>query len=249
MLIGAGVAGGTLSALVGGAGIITFPALLATGISPVLATGSNLMALTPGNFIAALDNRAQLPRMDRSFASMVAASVVGAGFGAALLLWTPDRVFSALIPLLMGIATVLFAFSGRIGAWLAARAESPGGAPYRWTNSIASLLPVSVYGGYFGAGVGVLLLGVLSIGTNGDYRAANVTKNFVTSLNSITAAAVFAWNDNVAWPATLAMMSGALVGGLLGGRLAKVAPRPLMRVAVVAIGAILTLIYAWRYWL
>jgi uncharacterized membrane protein YfcA len=248
LLIAAGLAGGTLSALVGGAGIITFPALLATGISPVLATGSNLMALTPGNFLAALDDRAQLPRMDRSFASMVAASVVGAGFGAALLLWTPDRVFSALIPLLMGIATVLFAFSGRISAWLAARAAGDDG-PYRWTNSIASLLPVSIYGGYFGAGVGVLLLGVLSIGTNGDYRSANVTKNFVTSFNSITAAVVFAASDNVAWPATLAMMSGALVGGFFGGRLAKIAPRALMRVAVVAIGAILTGIYAWRYWL
>lgn len=248
MLIGAGVVGGTLSALVGGAGIITFPALLAIGLPPVLATGSNLMALVPGNFLAALDDRAHLPRLDRSFASMVVASVFGAGLGAGLLLWTPDRVFSALIPLLMGSATVLFAFSGRVSAWLAARLRSEDG-PYRWTNSIASLLPVSVYGGYFGGGVGVLLLAVLSIGTNGDYRAANVTKNFVTSFNSVTAALIYAASDNVAWPATLAMMSGAVVGGLAGGRLAKIAPRRLMRVAVVAVGTALTTFYAWRYWL
>jgi uncharacterized membrane protein YfcA len=250
MLVGAGVIGGTLSALVGGAGIVTFPALLATGMSPVLATGSNLLALTPGNFLAALDDRTRLPHLDRSFASLVFASVLGAAGGALLLLSTPERMFAALIPLLMGFATVLFAFSRHVNAWLTARAAAKGGnGPHDWGRSIASLLPVSVYGGYFGGGVGVLLLAVLSVGTGGDYRAANVTKNFVTSFNSITAAAIYAYSGNVAWPAALMMMAGGLVGGFLGGRLAQTVPRELMRIVVVAIGAILTGFYVWRYWL
>jgi uncharacterized membrane protein YfcA len=249
MLIVAGIIGGTISALVGGAGIITFPALLATGMPPVLAIGSNTTALTPGNFLAALYDRSQLPRLDRSFLGLIAASVLGSAAGAGLLLWTPERMFAALIPLLMGFATVLFAYSRQVHAWLTARWAARGGGPYRWSNSIGSLLPVSVYGGYFGGGVGVLLLGVLSVGTRGDYRAANVTKNLVTSLNSVTAAAIFAVQGNIAWPATLTMMAGALLGGLIGGRLAKVVPRELMRIVVVAIGALLTVIYAWRYWL
>jgi uncharacterized protein len=110
------------------------------------------------------------------------------------------------------------------------------------------ILPVSFYGGYFGAGVGVLLIGVLSIGTPGDYRAANVTKNLVTSLNSLVAAAVFIVQGAVPWTPTLIMMAGALVGGLVGARLAQIAPHSMMRMVVVAVGALLTIVFAWRYW-
>ena len=130
MLVGAGPSGGALSALVGGAGIVTFPALLATGMSPVLATGSNLMALTPGLFLAALDDRTRLPPLDRSFVGLVVWSVVGAAVGAGLLLSTPERLFAALIPLLMGFATVLFACSRQVSAWLARRTQTDGHAPH-----------------------------------------------------------------------------------------------------------------------
>jgi len=95
----------------------------------------------------------------------------------------------------------------------------------------------------------VLLLGVLSIGKPGDYRAANVTKNLVTSLNSLVAAALFVAQGAVLWTPTLIMMAGALVGAVIGARLAQIAPHALMRIVVVAIGALLTVIFAWRYWL
>jgi uncharacterized membrane protein YfcA len=110
------------------------------------------------------------------------------------------------------------------------------------------IFPVSFYGGYFGAGVGVLLLGVLSFGTGGDYRSANTTKNLVTSLNSMVAAAFFITQGAVVWKPTLIMLAGALVGAMIGARAAQIVPHAAMRVVVTVVGALLTIVFAWRYW-
>ncbi len=246
----AGIAGGVISTLAGGAGIITFPALLATGISPVLATASNVVALVPGNLLAVLYDRAQLPLLGRSFAILLAASALGALAGGFLLLITPERVFATLIPLLLGFATVLFGFAGRISAWLRARATMRGedGRP-NWGAIVAWLMPVSIYGGYFGAGLGVLVLGVVSVGTGGDYRSANVTKNLVVCINSAVVSAFFAVQAIVAWPQALVMMAGVPLGAFLGSRIARVLPNAVGRWLVVGVGALLTLAFAWRYWL
>lgn len=115
-------------------------------------------------------------------------------------------------------------------------------------TSVPILLPVSIYGGYFSAGVGVLLLAVLSIATAGDYRAANVTKNLVTSLNGSVASMLFAIQGIVNWRAALLMLAGTLVGGVIGAQIARYAPREIMRVVVILIGCLLTAAYAWRYW-
>jgi uncharacterized membrane protein YfcA len=249
-LVVAGVAGGIISSLVGGAALVTYPALLSIGLPPVIATVCNLVALTPGNFLAALYDRGQLPPFDRAFIGpfigLVVASLAGAFTGALLLLVTPERVFATFIPALMAFATVLFAFAGRISAWLRARGGTNG--TQRWSHSIGVIFPVSLYGGYFGAGVGVLLIGVLSIGTGGDYRSANTTKNLVTSLNSFVAASVFISQGTVLWQPTLLMMAGALVGAMIGARLAQIVPHAVMRVAVTVVGALLTAVFAWRYW-
>jgi uncharacterized membrane protein YfcA len=248
-LLVAGVVGGVISSLAGGAAVITFPALLATGISPVAATASNTVALMPGNMLAAFYDRSQLPPLGRSFAALVGASLVGALIGATLLRFTPVRVFESLVPLLLGFATVLFAFGGRLSAYLRDRAEKRGrtGA-HDWRSSIGWLLPVSVYGGYFGAGLGVLVLGVLSVGTGGDYRSANVTKNLVISLNSIVVAAFFTIQGIVAWPQALLMMIGVPFGAVIGARIARVLPNEAGRALIVAVGGALTVAFAWRYW-
>jgi uncharacterized protein len=248
LLVVTGIAGGAISSLVGGAAVVTYPALLAIGLPPVTATVGNLVALSPGNLLAALYDRGQLPPFDRSFVGLLLASLIGALAGALALLWTPERIFAVLVPVLLGFATLLFAYAGRISAFLRARAGDQDKSPHRWSHSVAVILPVSFYGGYFGAGVGVLLIGVLSIGRPGDYRAANVTKNLVTSLNSLVAAAVFIVQGAVPWTPSLIMMAGALAGGLVGARLAQIAPHAVMRVVVVAVGALLTVVFAWRYW-
>jgi uncharacterized membrane protein YfcA len=175
--------------------------------------------------------------------------VAGAAIGAVLLLLTPQRTFAILVPLLLGAATVLFAFAGRIAAWLRERAKRQGGEqPHVGAISLKTLLPVSIYGGYFGAGVGVLLLAVLSIGTGGDYRSANVAKNFVTSLNSVVAATIMVAQGAVFWPQTLTMMSGAILGGVLGSYIARVIPRRVVRVLIIVTGTGLTVVFARQYW-
>ena len=108
---------------------------------------------------------------------------------------------------------------------------------------------MAVYGGYFGAGMGVMLLAILSGSDPDDFRATNVIKNLLSGLTSLVAVVVFVVQGMVAWPPTMVMMSGALVGGFLGGRLARVLPPTLIRGVVITVGAILTVIYAWRYWL
>lgn len=248
VLFAAGIGGGMLASMVGGAAVVTYPALIAAGLPPLTATVCNLTALMPGTLFAALADRRQLPPFNRAFLGMVVASIVGAGFGAALLLATPQRVFALLVPVLLGFATVLFAFAQKISDWLRARAARRGRSIDFSVTNLKMLLPVSFYGGYFGAGVGVLMLGVMSVATAGDYRSANVVKNFVGSLNSATAAAIFLAQGAIVWPQTLALMAGTIIGGLLGGALARIVPRDVMRVAVVVIGALLTVFFAWRYW-
>jgi uncharacterized protein len=248
ILFFAGIGGGALSSLVGGAAVITYPALIAAGIPPLAATTCNLTASFPGTFLAAMSDRKQLPPFDRKFIGMVLASMLGAGIGAVLLLSTPQRVFAVLVPLLLGFATLLFAFAQPVGDWLRARAQSKGRDIDFSVSNLKMLFPVSFYGGYFGAGVGVLLLAVLTMATQGDYRSANTTKNLVTSLNTATASAIFILNGTVIWPQTLALMVGSIIGGQLGAGLARVAPRAVMRIAVTFVGALLTAYFAWEYW-
>jgi uncharacterized membrane protein YfcA len=161
---------------------------------------------------------------------------------------TPERMFEQLIPLLLGFATVLFAFAGRITQWLRARATARGSEWKIGVTSIPLVLPISVYGGYFGAGAGTLLLGVLMIATEGDYRRANVAKNLVSSLNTVAASVWFIANAAVSWPQTLVMMAGCLFGAFCGAHLARRVPQDAMRVVIVLVGAALTAVFAWRYW-
>lgn len=248
ILYAAGATGGLLTALVGGAAVVTYPALIASGIPPLTATTCNLTASFPATILAALSDRGKLPPFDRAFVTMIVISVLGAGAGAALLLATPARFFEILVPLLLGFSTLLFAFAERAGAWLRERAKRRGRAIAFRVTSTKMLLPVSFYGGYFGAGVGVLLLGVMMVATGGEYRSANVAKNLVTGLNSATAAALFIAKGAVIWPQTLALMAGTITGGLMGAWLARLIPREIMHKAVIVLSALLTVFFAWRYW-
>lgn len=247
-LVGTGVAAGIIATMVGGAAVVVYPALIGVGVSPQLAAVSNIVSIMPATMLAALADRTQLPPFNRAFAGLIIASIAGAGAGAALLVLTPERMFAQIVPLLIGFATLLFAYSQRISIWLRERARGRGHAITFNLASLKVVLPVSFYGGYFGAGVGIMMLGVFSLATGGDYRSANVAKNFVSSLNGFAAALVFATHGTVLWPQTLALMAGTIVGGQIGAYVARGIPQRLVRVLIVMVGAGLTVALARRYW-
>ena len=249
MLFGAGLAGGVVTAVVGGSSLITFPALLAAGLPPIVANASNAVALAPGNFVAGLADLERMPRWSRSFLGLMLVAIAGSLAGAALLLLTPEKAFTAVVPLLIGFATVLFGLSDRIRDRLRSRAEASGRA-YGTSDGVRLLFfaPVAIYGGYFGAGMSVMILALLSVTLADELRAINVLKNLLAGLTSAVAVVVFVFQGMVAWLPATVMMAGALVGGFFGGRLVRVLSPVLVRWIVIAIGAILTAVYAWRYW-
>jgi uncharacterized membrane protein YfcA len=249
LLFGAGLTGGVVTAIVGGASLITFPALLATGLPAIVANASNSVALTPANVIAGLADLRGRPPGDRSLVGLIVVAVAGGVAGAVLLLVTPEKAFTAVVPVLIGLATVLFALSGRVRTWIARRACDPAAGRGR-ADGLRTVLfaPVAVYGGYFGAGMSVMLLAILSVSRADEYRANNVVKNLLSGLTGLVAVVVFIHQGVVAWPPTLVTMAGGLIGGFLGGRLARVVPAEVARWLVITVGSVLTIVYAWRYW-
>lgn len=248
LLVAVSIIGGVISSLLGGAALVTFPVLLMVGLSPTAAVIVNTVALLPVSLAAVYYERDRLPALDGKVRTLIAVSAAGATLGAALLLVTPGRVFEALVPLLLGAATLLFAGSRQVAVWIEGGAK-PQGEGVHWGKTARALFPAGMYGGYFGVGVGVLILGVLSVGTRGDYRAANALKNLVLSANILMSTLVYATRDTIAWKPVLIMVVGGIGGAWIGTRIARVAPRELMRRAVIAMGAVLTIVYAARYWL
>lgn len=245
LLFFAGLAGGLVNALAGGATLITFPAMLAVGLPPVAANASNAVAIAPGHLIAALVDRERLPRPDRFLAAALAVSALGGLCGALLLLALPEGLFTRPLPALLAAATALFAAAPRVQIWMARRraADRPSRAA-----PLAMLAGASVYGGFFGAGLGVILTAVFAMFEPNDIRAIKALKNLVATSVSLAAVAIFVSRGAVAWPATLTMLAGALAGGFAGGHLIRVLPADLVRRIVIAAGAVMTLIYAQRYW-
>jgi uncharacterized membrane protein YfcA len=241
LLFCAGVAGGIVNALAGGATLITFPAMLAAGLPPLVANASNAVAVTPGHLVAAIADRGKLPPPGWRLAGWLSAALVGGAGGAWLLFSTPEQLFTMMVPALIGLATLAFAFGKRLKAVLP---EMPGN---RARTAVLAL--TSVYGGYFGAGLGVMLLAVLTLSGSEDGRTANALKNLLATAASAASVMVLAATGLVSWPATLVGLIGAISGGVIGGGLLAVLPEHVVRAAVVLTGALMTIIYAGRYWL
>lgn len=247
LLAGAGLAGGLMNAVAGGATLITFPAMLAAGLPPIVANASNAVAVTPGHLVAAFADRAALPPFRGAALAGMAAALAGGTAGAVLLLVTPEAVFAMLVPALIAAATLVFGFAGRIQAGVA-RALGSDHGDYPLARFLA-VGPTAVYGGYFGGGLGVMLLAVLLMTGREEVRAANALKNLLATMVSMATVTIFTIQGAVAWPQTLVMLAGAVAGGFAGGRLMRVLPANVARAVVITIGAVTTAIYAARYWL
>ena len=257
-LVAVGVVCGFISAVAGGASVISFPTLQWTGISSaVIATASNSVALVPGNAMAAYHDWAKRPPFDGPFIVLLVSAAVWGALGAKLLLVIPEAVFRLLVPILLGLATAMFAWSSPISAWLREKANRLVSSLSAGTHSemnptlLRTLLyiPVAIYGGFFGAGLGILVLSVLSIGREDDLRALNVEKNIVNACTTWATAAVFIWDGAVSWPHVACMMPGVAIGGVVAGWYAQRVPLQKLRLTVIAIGCIVTVQYAWRFWI
>jgi hypothetical protein len=246
LLLAAGVAGGIINALAGGATLITFPAMLAAGLPAVIANASNAVAILPGHSIAALADRGKLPPPTRRAISFVAVSTLGGAVGASVLLLLPERLFVLPVPALIAFATLLFAFAPQIQRLTIERQEAAALPSIGASGAILGL--ACVYGGFFGAGLGVILTAVLSIMEPNDIRAIKALKNLLATCVSLAAALIFIVQGAVRWPETSAMLLGAMVGGYAGGYLIRILPAPVVRQFVIAAGAVMTVVYAARYW-
>lgn len=239
----AAVMGGAVNALAGGGTLITFPMLTAVGIPAVAANVTNTVALCPGylggTFAQLKDLRGQKGRL-RLLAPV---GVVCGVLGGLLLLETGDQMFRVLVPYLILVASGLLAVQDPLRAWLVRRASAgrsgmPGEA---WT-----LLPVglaSIYGGYFGAGLSVIVLAVLGLVLEDSLTRLNALKQVIAFSVNISAAIFFLFSGKVVWMAALIMAAGSLVGGVIGGRLAGFIRPAVLRWVVVAIGIVVAVIY------
>lgn len=247
LLLGAGAAGGFINALAGGATLITFPAMLAAGLPAITANASNAVAISPGHLIAALADRGKLPGLTRRTASFIAVAVVGGAIGAVVLLLLPERFFILPVPGLIAFSTLLFALAPRLQAWTSHHHTSDSFLPAGF--SVVFLGIACIYGGFFGAGLGVILTAVLSIIEPNDIRAIKALKNLLATCVAVAATIIFIVQGAVRWPETIVMLFGAMVGGYGGGYLIRILPANYVRQFVIVAGVAMTVIYARRYWL
>lgn len=240
LLLVAAFAAGTLNAVAGGGGFLTLPALVFTGVPPLAANATGTVALLPGYASGALGFREDLQAPPGlSLGGLAAVSLLGGATGAALLLLTDDRTFRVLVPWLLLLATLLFA----IGPTLLRRADGDRPGHVSAIRATAGLMAVSIYGGYFNGGLGILLLALFGLLGQSNLNAMNGAKNVVSALLTSIAVAVYAWGGVVAWPQALMMMIAATAGGYFGARFARRIPAPVLRAAIVVTGLIMAALF------
>ncbi len=234
----AGVAAGTINTVVGSGTLITFPTLIAFGVPPVTANVSNTIGLVPGSLSGAIGYRRELAGQRARLVRLGSASLIGGVVGATLLLVLPAELFGAIVPVLIGAGCVLVVAQPRLSAWLAARAEARGtvipehGALWVWTL----VLLTGVYGGYFGAAQGVLLMAVLGVGLQESMQRNNATKNVLALLVNGVAAVVFIAVADVDWVIAGLIAVGAVVGGQIGATVGRRLPAAALRAVIVVVG-------------
>ena len=239
----AAIAGGAVNALAGGGTLITFPMLTAVGVPVVAANITNTVALCPGYLGATLAQMKDLRGQSVRLWLLLPAGVLGGIAGGILLLHTSDQVFRKLVPFLILLAVVLLAAQDKLRAWLTRRAGHSGAVTLHDAWSILPIMPAAVYGGYFGAGVSVIVLAVLGLVLEDSLTRLNALKQAISFAINIAAAIFFLFSGQVVWSAAVIMAAGALAGGALGGRLAgRISPFMLRRI-VITVGLIVAVIY------
>ncbi len=240
MAVAAFVAG-IQNALAGGGSFLTFPALLFTGLDPRAANITSTVALFPGQLATGFAGRRQATGTPSlTFPALVAISLVGGGIGAVLLLVTPVSIFSALVPWLVLFATLVFGWGSFIRR--AKDTEQPLGA----TSAGIVQFAISIYGGYFGGGIGILMLAALTL-SGLALRNAGATKNVLAGVMNASAVLIFVFSRDVAWKQVAVVAIAAIAGGQLGAYALNRVNEKLMRVCIFTLGIALTVGLFLRY--
>lgn len=240
----AALAAGAVNALAGGGTLITFPMLVALGVPAVSANVTNTVALSPGYLGGTLAQKKDLDGQNKRLWIVLPAAILGGILGGWLLLQTGEKLFTDLIPWLILLASALLAIQDPVRAWMTRRLARPA-AGSRGPEAASSLTVglASIYGGYFGAGLSVIVLSALGLTLDDSLTRLNALKQAVAFAVNVAAAVFFVFSGQVNWPLAVVMAIGALLGGTLGGKLAgKIKPSTL-RWTVVTIGVIISIIY------
>ena len=242
----AAVAAGLVNALAGGGTLITFPMLMTVGLPAVAANVTNTVALCPGYLGATLAQWNDLRGQERRLWLFLPAGVVGGVTGGVLLLNTGERLFRGLVPFLILLAAGLLAVQDPLRAWLTRRAAHRGSVTALERRAALPIGLAAVYGGYFGAGLSVIVLAALGLTLDDSLTRLNALKQAIAFSTNIAAAIFFLFSGQVLWPAALVMAVGALLGGALGGRLAGRIKPTVLRWIVVTIGVVVAGVYLVR---
>lgn len=242
----AATAAGGINAVAGGGTLVSFPALLALGVPPVSANITNTVALCPGYLGGAVAQRPALEGQHQRVRRLLLAAALGGLSGSVLLVITSDKLFKALIPWLILVATLLLALQDRLRRWLRIGVPTSAGPPTPAHDPRWMPLPIfvtAIYGGYFGAGLGIMLLAVLGLVLHEPLNRLNALKQVLSLVINVVAAVFFVFTGKVLWGFALAMAVGALIGGNLGGRLAGWLDPKTLRAVVVVFGLAVSAYY------
>jgi uncharacterized membrane protein YfcA len=219
--------------------LITFPTLLAFGIPPVTANVSNTVGLVPGSISGAIGYRRELVGQRSRVLRLSVASLVGGLTGGVLLLVLPDDAFAAIVPVLILLGCVLVVLQPRISAWVAARHDAAGGLPHHGAWWVwPGVLLTGVYGGYFGAAQGVLLMAVLGIGVDESLQRLNAVKNVLAAIVNGIAGLLFIAVADVDWRVVALIAVGSVVGAQVGATVGRRLPGGVLRVVIVVVGVV-----------
>ena len=238
----AAVAAGLINALAGGGSLITFPTLMAVGIPPVMANVTNTVALCPGYLGATLAQKKDLHGQQKRIRLLLPSAVIGGIIGGILLLNSSDKVFERLIPFLILLAAALLAFQDTLRSWLQRRqGDKKGNIPEIW--AVLPIALASIYGGYFGAGLGVIELAILGLFLKDNLTRLNALKQLLSLVVNVAASWFFLFSNQVYWSAAIVVAIGSLIGGLLGGKLARIISPSYLRQTVVILSIIIAIVY------
>ncbi|MEI6032753.1 MAG: sulfite exporter TauE/SafE family protein [Verrucomicrobiae bacterium] len=244
ILFAAACAGGAINSVAGGGTIITFPALIALGMPSIQANATSTFALLAGIAGSLYGYRTHLPAARPWLKAFAPASIAGGLLGAWLLTRTNEKFFDQLVPFLILFATVLFLLNNVIRRL--AGIESSGGSPATTAAAVALQFGVAVYGGYFGAGIGILMLATMGIVGLHHIHEMNAIKTILSSLINIVAATWFVCAGLIVWPQALVMVAGAMIGYFLGSHYSQKIAQQHVRNLVGIIGVSLSLVFFWR---